>query len=104
MYVCIGIISTATYWWGISRENKIRETGVRDEKILSSSIPLDERQRMAEDAHQQQIADVKAQGGIFKIYKLILAKTHSLPGGTYTSLADAKQKKGDDWSGHRYKT
>lgn len=104
MYVCIGIISTATYWWGIKRENKIRDAGARDEKILSSSIPLDERQRMAEDAHQQQVADVKAKGGVLKLYNVLLAKTHSLPGGVYTSVADAKQKKGDDWSGHRYRT
>ncbi len=75
----------------------------RDETILDPSIPYAERRRIAEEAHEKRIADIQANGGIFKAYKLILAKTHSLPGGVYTSVSDARAKKGDDYSGYRYR-
>ncbi|KDN47749.1 MFS general substrate transporter [Tilletiaria anomala UBC 951] len=106
LYICIGIISTGVYWWCVSRENRLRDEGARNEKILSSSIAREERQELADKAHEERLHAIRDgdSNGLVKQFHLLLARTHSLPGGTYASVADAKAKKGDDWSGHRYST
>ncbi len=102
-YVSMGLATCALFWFGIRRENRIRDSGARDETILDAKIPYGERCRMAEEAHEKRLADIRANGGIFKAWTLIKAKTHSLPGGVYTSVTDARAKKGDDYSGYRYR-
>lgn len=105
LYIGIGIITSGVYYFGLRRENALREQGTRDEVILDASLPLEERRRLAADAHAKRIEQIRSTSSwipFYKQYMLLRAQTHSLPGGTYTSLRDAREKKGDDWSGHRY--
>ena len=106
LYLCLGIFFTSLSWFLVARENRLRESGARDETILDESLPAEERAQIVQEAFEKRLQHISetSSNPLSRWYNLMQAKTHSLPGGTYGSVAEAKAKKGDSYSGHRYST
>ncbi|KAI0272539.1 MFS general substrate transporter [Gloeopeniophorella convolvens] len=75
MYIGIGMVSTAVYYFLLRRENAARERGERDEVIDGVYVEEESEEAREERARKN---------------------------GRFTSAQEAKQEKGDQWSGYRY--
>ncbi|KAF8315935.1 MFS general substrate transporter [Clavulina sp. PMI_390] len=76
-YAVMGLISSIVFIYKLDRENKARDAGLRDERILAD-LPG------GKDAS-------------------VDSETESrYPGGTYKTVDEARREKGDLWSGYRY--
>lgn len=109
LFYVSGICATLTYWYVCVRENNLRDRGLRDEIIIpATEYPnYQDRLRMAAEAQRRRehaIATDPSSNRLARFIRLARAKTHSLPGGTYASVEQARELKGDDWSGYRYQT
>lgn len=100
-YLAIGISFSALYWLRVRRENAAKDTGKYNETILDH-LPHDEAVAEAQRCRDQELAEIRANGGLFGFWKVIQKQIHETPGGTYASVAEARRLKGDNYSGHRY--
>lgn len=99
-YIVIGIISNLIFYFGLQYENRQRDAGKRDERILaedpsmaSSGVDL---QAEAARIRAEEIQQSGALGGLYKRF-------HIGGGGTYATVDEARTLKGDQWSGFRYR-
>jgi len=99
-YIVIGIVSNVIFYFGLQYENRQRQAGKRDEKILADdpAIMASGVDLHAEAARirSQEVQQAGAVGGIFR-------RLHIGGGGTYATVDEAKSLKGDQWSGFRYR-
>ncbi|KAF8315932.1 MFS general substrate transporter [Clavulina sp. PMI_390] len=76
-YAAMGLVSSVVFIYKLDRENKARDAGLRDERIL---------------------ADLRGRKGALRD-----GETESeYSGGTYETVDEARREKGDLWSGYRY--
>ncbi|KAF8315931.1 MFS general substrate transporter [Clavulina sp. PMI_390] len=76
-YTVTGFVASMVFIYKLDRENKARDAGLRDERILAD-LPGGK--------------DIMADSEIESKY----------PGGTYETVDEARREKGDLWSGYRY--
>ncbi|KAE8215737.1 hypothetical protein CF327_g1011 [Tilletia walkeri] len=101
LYLGMGMITTALYWWMIASANRRKARGEYDETILDPSLSQAEVEAALEKARQEGERRDAADGIRGRI-RAVYRRLDMLPGGTYASVEHAKRAKGDDWSGYQY--
>lgn len=100
VYIVIGIISNTIFYFGLQYENRQRDAGKRDERILAddTAIVASGRDLRAEAARirTQEADNAGVIGGLFR-------RSHVGGGGTYATRDEAKCLKGDQVSSFRYR-
>lgn len=97
LYLAIGFISSFIYYMGLRRSNSRKAKGLCDETILSDeqdAIP-ELSQQAASEREKLQAQD----SGLFAPLRTLRRRYGEADGGVYATVNEAKEHKGDAYSG-----
>lgn len=106
MYILLGMIATTTFLLGVKYENRKRERGLCNETILvSKDASAQEVENAITEAARIRKEERQAlldKGGLMNKIKALYYSVDMRDGGTYATSDEAKELKGDYYSGFRY--